>query len=137
MKQHTTNYHNTFIEIAEDCPATQSEVPPLKGKKKTIANHQFDLIHGNPYEYTSDDVLFTVFAIRKDIPETDWEAERKKFFSRGQACLRTSPLAKRYGWGIHSDATGKVALYAMESDEYQLFLSNPDVAKKKAMRSAR
>ena len=34
MKQHTTNYHNTFIEIAEDCPATQSEVPPLKGKKK-------------------------------------------------------------------------------------------------------
>ncbi len=31
MKVHTTNYQNTFIAIAEDCPVAQGEMwtPPL------------------------------------------------------------------------------------------------------------
>jgi hypothetical protein len=41
---HTTNYHNTFIEIAEDCPLQASELPPQKGEAKTIANIQFEMI---------------------------------------------------------------------------------------------
>lgn len=137
MKQHTTNYHNTLIQVAKDCPANRGEVPPVRGKKKTIANHQFDLIYEHPYEYTSDEVIFTVFALRNDIPESDWNTARKKFFSKGQACLRTSPLAKRYGWGIHSNAAGKVALVGMDTKEYQSFVSNPEVTKTKAMRSSR
>jgi hypothetical protein len=28
-----------------------------------------------------------------------------------------SPLAKHYGWDVHHNAEGKVALYAAESDE--------------------
>ncbi|WP_460462089.1 DUF6157 family protein [Arthrobacter pigmenti] len=26
--EHTTNYFDTFIEVAEDCPVARSEVPP-------------------------------------------------------------------------------------------------------------
>ncbi len=137
MKMHTTNYENTFIEIAEDSPTQQGEVPPLKGDKKTIANFQFDLIYDHPYEYTSDDIFFTVHAVRKEIPKSEWEDERKIFFSKGQPCFRSSPLTKRYGWGIHSDAYGKVAMYAVDSDEYQGYLKDEKIKKVKAMASKR
>ena len=30
MKIHTTNYKNTFIEIAEDCPVSSGQIPPTK-----------------------------------------------------------------------------------------------------------
>ena len=30
MKTHTTNYKNTFVEIAEDCSANKGEMPPVK-----------------------------------------------------------------------------------------------------------
>ena len=43
-KVHTTNYVNTFIEIADDCKAEMGTVPPTK-QEKTVANLQFDMIH--------------------------------------------------------------------------------------------
>jgi hypothetical protein len=61
---HSTNYFNTFIEIAEDCKTNEGQMPPLKGDKKTVANLQFDMLYENPYTYTSDEVLFGVFAVR-------------------------------------------------------------------------
>ena len=137
MKIHTTNYQNTFIEVALDCPASAGEMPPLKGDKKTIANYQFDMLFEHPYEYTSDDVFFKVFAIRNEIPENEWKEARDMFFSKGQPCFRSSPLTKRYGWGVHSDANGKVALYAVESKAYQQLLENGEIKKVKAMASKR
>ena len=53
----TTNYINTFIEIAEDSATQTAEIPPQKGDKQTAANMQFDMIMANPYHYTSDDVF--------------------------------------------------------------------------------
>ena len=137
MKAHTTNYENTFIEIAEDSPTKHGEIPPVEGEKKTIANYHFDMVYENPYKYTSDDVFFTVFAIRKEIPENEWKEARQIFFSKGQPCFRSSPLTKRYGWGIHSDSDRKVAMYAAGSEEYQDFLSDDTVKKVKAMASKR
>lgn len=136
MKQHTTNYTNTFIEVAEDCPVSQAQTPPEK-KEKTVANLQYEKISKNPYQYSSDDIIFECFAFKNDISESEKQAERDKFFSKGQACLRSSPLAKRYGFGFHHNKEGKVALYAIESEEYQKLLKDPDIAKTKAMRSKR
>jgi hypothetical protein len=137
MKIHTTNYVNTLIEIAEDSPTAIAEVPPLKGEDKSVANLQFEMLIAHPYHYTSDDVLFGVHAIRKDLSPAELDAERQLFFSKGQACLRASPLTKRYGWGVHSDAEGKVAMYAADSLEYQQLLQDEATAKVKAMRSKR
>ncbi len=137
MKIHTTNYVNTLIEIAEDSPTAIAEVPPLKGEDKSVANLQFEMLIAHPYHYTSDDVLFAVHAIRKDLSPAELDAERQQFFSKGQACLRASPLTKRYGWGVHSDAEGKVAMYAAESSAYQQLLKDDATAKVKAMRSKR
>ncbi len=137
MKTHTANYFDTFIEIADDCPVANGEVPPMKGDNKTVANMQFEMIIKNPYKYTSDDVLFLVFAGRNDLTEAEYEEARKQFFSKGQACLRASPLTKRYGWGLHSNHEGKVALYASDSPEYEKFVNDKSLKVVKAMRSSR
>lgn len=137
MKVHTTNYQNTFIEIAEDCPSKYGEIPPLKGNSRTAANIQFDLVYNNPYKYTSDDVFFQVYAERNDLRPEELEMFRKQFFSKGQPCFRASPLAKRYGWGIHSDKDGKVALYGCETLAYQNFLKDGNLKILKAMKSSR
>lgn len=137
MKTHSTNYFNTFIEVAEDCPVSNSEVPPIKGDKKSVANHQFEMLQGKPYQYTADEVFFGVFAERSGLVENELEEARKAFFSKGQPCFRASPLTKRYGWGVHSDENGRIALVAMESEKYETFVNDNSIAKTKAMRSKR
>lgn len=132
----STNYFNTFIEVADDCPATHGEVPPVKGSK-TVANLQYEMLQGHPYEYTSDDVLFAVFAQRNQIPDEALAEQRALFFAKGQPCFRASPLTKRYGWGVHSNDDGKIALFGMESEAYQDMVANQAIEKTKAMRSSR
>lgn len=132
----STNYYNTFIEVAEDCAVDAAEAPPQR-KNKTAATIQYELISAHPYKYTSDDVLFEVFATKNEIPDEERPAARQAFFSKGQPCLRASALTKRYGWGVHSDAEGKIALYPVESDEYARLAEDPELTHLKAMRSRR
>jgi len=133
----TTNYYNAFIEVAEDCPANVADIPPQKGNEKTAANIQFEMIFDNPYTYTSDDVLFQVFAEKNKITSNSLVTEKEKFFSKGQPCFRASPLTKRYGWGVHSNAEGRIAIHAVESEEYRNFLHDKSLMHVKAMRSKR
>jgi hypothetical protein len=133
---HTTNYANTFIEVAEDCKARVGTVPPEK-TERTIAQIQYDLISQHPYKFTSDDMIFMAHAEKKQIGPEDLEAARAAFFSKGQACLRASPLGKTYGWGVHANAESKVAIYAQGSEEYQVFARDASLKHLKAMRSSR
>ena len=132
---HTTNYTDTFIAVADDCPVAIAEVPIPKGDKSTIASLQYDMLHNNSYKFDSDDVIFNTYALKSDLTKKEIPAEREKFFSKGQACMRSSPLTKRYGWGVHSDDKGKIALYAVESPEYKKMLKNKSLKQVKAMRS--
>ncbi len=136
MKIHSTNYFDTFIEVAEDTKVNSGTKPPTKDKK-TVAEMQYEMIANNPYKFTSDDVFFQVFAVRKDLIKAEYKQAREQFFSKGQPCFRASPLTKIYGFGIHSDSNGKVALVGMETDEYQKFLVDNKVKKIKAMKSSR
>jgi hypothetical protein len=115
---HSTNYSNAFISVAEDCPAERGTLPPEK-PEPTIARLQYEMISAHPYRYTSDEVLVAISARKNRIAPAEMEAHRAALFSKGQACLRSSPLGKRYGWGIHHDAESRVALYARESEAYQ------------------
>ena len=137
MTVHTTNYFDTFIEVSEDTKAMSGTIPSSKGDKKSIAQMHYELIAKHPYKYTSDDVLFRVFAERNDVSQSELKEAREEFFSKGQACLRASPLTKNYGFGVHSDPNGKVALYGMETPEYGRFVADEKLKKVKAMRSAR
>jgi hypothetical protein len=137
MKQHSTNYYNSFIEIADDCQAKRGEIPPVKDKNKTVANLQFEHIFNNPYNYTSDEVFFMVYAEKNDLTENEFNEAREIFFSKGQPCFRASPLTKRYGWGVHSDKNGKIAIYSCDSEEYKKFSMDKSLKVIKAMKSTR
>ncbi|MBX2923187.1 MAG: hypothetical protein KF746_13390 [Chitinophagaceae bacterium] len=136
MKVYTTNYFDTFIEVAEDTKVDCGIKPPTKDKK-TVAELQYELIAKNPYQYTSDDIFFQVFADRNDLTKAEHKQAREQFFSKGQPCFRASPLTKTYGFGIHSNSEGKIALYGMETKEYQKFLADTKIKKVKAMKSAK
>jgi hypothetical protein len=137
MKTHTTNYFDTFIEIAEDTKASCGEKPKSKGDSRTVAEMQYEMISRNPYRFTSDEVLFEIFAKRNDVSETEKENAGNAYFSKGQACFRASPLTKTYGFGVHFDAEGKMAIYPMESEQYEKFINDNAIKKLKAMRSSK
>lgn len=133
----TTNYLNTFIAVAPDCRVSSAEIPPLTAGTPTVATLQFELIAAHPYAMTSDDILFAVHATRKGIRADELDAERERFWAREQACLRASPLGKRYGWGTHHDAHGGVAVYGVGTTDYERLIARTDLSQKSAMRSRR
>lgn len=133
---HTTNYTNTFIEIADDCKVETAKIPPEK-VQKSIAQMQFEMLSEYPYQYTSDDLIFTIYATRNAIEPAQRERKEAEFFSKGQPCLRASPLGKTYGWGIHYNEESKIAIYAFGSDEYDRLKNDPSLKHLKAMKSSR
>ena len=135
MSAHTTNYQDTFIEVSEDCPIEHGAEPPI-AENLSIAALHYRLLSDHPYELTSDDVIFETHALRKGIDKDDAQA-RAEFFSIGQPCLRSSPLGKRYGWGIHHDAHGHVALVPRDSEKYAALAADPALTHTRAMRSSR
>ena len=134
MAVHTTNYHDTFIQVAPDCAALAGTVPPKPG---SIGALQYHMVSAAPYTMTSDDLLVAVTAERRGIPASDLDALRDELFSKGQPCLRASPLVKTYGWGIHHDAAGKVALAGRETAEYARLAADPALEQVRGMRSRR
>jgi hypothetical protein len=116
------NYYDTLIAVADDCPVTSSVLPVPRGEAKTVAVVQYELIAGNPYALSQEDVLFETWLRRQAGPERRSDAERAdlrgRFFAKPQACLRSSPLPKKFGFGLLFDRAGRVALCPMESPEY-------------------
>lgn len=131
---HTTNYHETFITVSPDTTAEAGTVPVKEG---SIAQLQYALVSARPYAMTSDDLLFAVHALRNGIAEADRAEARAAFFSKGQACLRASPLVKQFGWGVHHDAEGRIALVGVESEDYRALDERADVKSIPGMRSKR
>lgn len=112
------DYADTFIAVAEDCPIAEAREPAVKPENPSVAARTYQMIAENPYRFTSGDVIFTVYADRRGIPEQERAAARAEFYAKPQACLRSSDLGKRYGWGIHADADGRLALYGVDTAEY-------------------
>jgi hypothetical protein len=131
------SYKNTFITISEDSPVNSAVVPVSRNGKPTIASIQYGLIKHHPYKYTQEDVQFQTFLIKNQIESNDTDELRKQFFAKRQACFRASPLVKKYGWGIHYDEQGKIAIYGADSHEYHHFLESENVKVIKGMRSKR
>ena len=59
---HTTNYYNTLITVAADCPVARGTPP---SRPDTIGGLQYALITQQPYGYTSDELLVEVQRRRK------------------------------------------------------------------------
>lgn len=136
-KIHTTNYLDTFIEVAEDTKVSCGTKPPSKADRKTIAEMQYEMLVNHPYKFTSDDILFQVYADRNDLTKAEYEQARQQFFSKGQPCFRSSPLTKNYGFGVHADSDGKMAIFGMETEQYEKLQNDKNLKKVKAMRTSK
>lgn len=117
------NCFETLIAVADDCPVTSSVVPTERGGKKTVAVLHYEMIAEKPHALTQEEVLFDTWLRRQDLPDDLPDADRAelwdRFFAKDQACLRSSPLPKKYGFGLLFDREGRVALCPMESEQYQ------------------
>jgi hypothetical protein len=86
-------------------------------------------------------VQFHVHAKRTGLADSrlrsDGAALRDAFFAKPVACMRTSALAKTYGWGLHFDERGRVALVSAGTPEYDKLASDPRIEHTRAMRSKR
>lgn len=122
------SYKDTFIQIAPDSTATEATIPDNKRPKKTIHRIQYELLTEKPYHYDHDEFVFTVYAIRQAFSEEELaengDSIRADFFKKGHPCMRASTLTKKYGWGAHYNDEGKIALYPVDSDEYNQLSEN-------------
>lgn len=122
------SYTDTFIQVAADCPVTSGVVPVAKGERKPLHVIQYELLSENPYKYTHEDLIFEVHIRHKSIPKEELETRgneiRETLFQKKHPCLRASLLPKKYGWGVHHNAEGKIAIYPMESEEYRQFVQS-------------
>lgn len=137
----TMDYRDTLIAVAEDSPVRISRVPRPHGGRKTLALIQYELIEAHPYEFTSAQLLFESHMRHKGVSEAELKRRRSElwetFFKVPQACLRASALPKKYGFGIHCDGDGRVALVPLESPTYEQLSQSKTTKTLKALRSRR
>lgn len=135
------NYIDTFISVAPDTTAKTGTVPPARDAAKSIARLEFELISARPHAYTQEEVQFAVHLQRRGIRADELATRRtelwSEFFSKPMACMRCSPLPKSYGWGLHFDGAGRVALVAMDSAEYRRLSRDARITQVSALRSKR
>jgi predicted transcriptional regulator YdeE len=135
------NYVNTFIAVAADTKVETGMVPPSREDKKSVAQLEYELIAAKPYQLTQEDVQFEVYVQRTGLNNQEVTPNRSalwaEFFSKSMACMRASPLPKSYGWGLHFDADGKVALIGVETEKYARLVNDPTLEHTAAMRSKR
>ncbi|MBN8646943.1 MAG: hypothetical protein J0L55_03240 [Caulobacterales bacterium] len=129
---HSTNYTNTLITVSGDYKYDHAVI----AKSGTIGAIQLDFIVNNPYQMTSDDLLFSVHALRNKLNENDANL-KNEFFDKPLACLRASPLVKTLGYGIHHDQNSKIAVFPIESADYKGLLEDNNIQKVAGMRSKR
>lgn len=134
-------YTDTLIQIAPDSAVTNSVMPVAKGDKKTIHLIQYELLSQHPYQLTHEDLVYEVYVRQKGLSDDELAARgveiRAELLSKEHPCLRASALTKKYGWGAHYNSEGKIALYPVESSEYQQFCEDGATKLLKAMRSKR
>lgn len=133
---------DTFIQVAADCPVTQGVIPTARGAHKPVHVLQYELLDAHPYQYTHEDLLFEVHVRHKRIPPDERNSRgpeiRAELLAKPHPCLRASLLPKKYGWGIHYDGEGRIALVPMESEAYRRFTEEGAAIKLvKALRSKR
>lgn len=137
------NYYDTFIKVSADCPADCGLVPPDKKSGKSKPGIEFELVASHPYSYTQEDLLYETHIRHKGVSAEQLQASgtqmRDEFFQKPMPCLRASMLPKKYGWGIHFNSEGKLALVPVESADYKRFVEgdNGSVKVVAAMRNSK
>lgn len=133
---------DTFVLVAPDCPASAAIVPRARASGPTVAALQHELLTARPYALTLEDLMLAVHVRREGLTPAAAAARaaeiRAQLLGKPYPCMRASPLPKTYGWGVHHDGEGRIALYGVESEEYARFAAGgPGLRLVTAMRNKR
>ena len=119
------SYTDTFILVSADCPATCGEIPQGRGGVETLPMIEHELLTRHPYHFTEKELIFAKHVRQRGISAKEVSQNRETIwsglFQKPHPCLRASQLPKRYGWGVHYDSKGRIAIFAVESKEYAAF----------------
>ena len=135
-------YTNTLVQIAPDSTATTGIIPPMRSEVRTVALCEYELLSAQPYKLTQHELIFETYIIRQGLSTSEAKRQRAtiwdELFRKSYPCMRASMLTKKYGWGAHYDAAGRLALHAVDSPEYaNLARPNSGTALVLAMRGKR
>lgn len=97
-----------LILVAEDTQAIKAQEPPNSRIPKTIVRIAYEVLSEEDYKYSEAEYHYEVHVKRR-------EKEDLKIHNYN---IKRSPLLQKYGWGIHRNTEGKLALVAMESERY-------------------
>jgi hypothetical protein len=103
-----------LIEVADDCPAAEAQVPQARGAKKTKPVVEYEMLAKHRYEYTEEDIAFETYAVLHDIPRRIWPKGRQKFLSK-------RPL-------LDTDARPRSAVTRSDGDTFSRQLAAQSVA---------
>ena len=118
-------FPETLITVAEKCPANRGMEPTTNRAEKTITMHQYEVLTEMPYQLTYKQLKDEVHRTRRGKEFTDDQLETYM--------MKRSELCKIYGWGVHEDKNGKLALVGCETKEYRRLLRKPGVQRVKAL----
>lgn len=108
-----------LIEIAEDSSVGRAVEPPDEGPEKTIPRIAYEVLIESPYRYTEMELFHEVHVVRRNRPDLKIESYN----------IKRSPLVQRFGWGIHRNKEGKLALIRVDSDTYRRLQESIKTAK--------
>ncbi|RJE90562.1 hypothetical protein D3P07_00160 [Paenibacillus sp. 1011MAR3C5] len=139
------HWTNMFVAVAPDCPVETGVVPVSKRESKPAHVIQYELLSAQPYQFTFEEQLFEVYLKHKgfdpDMPEAERSRLRDELLAKSHPCMRASQLPKKYGWGVHYNDEGRIAIYGMETEAYQELLdaakNNDNMELQTAVRSSR
>ena len=114
-----------LILIATKCSMKRGTKPVSNREQPTIAMHQYDVLTEMPYQLTYKQLKEEVHRTRRGKEFTDEQLETYM--------MKRSELCKIYGWGVHEDKNGKLALVGCETNEYRRLVRKPGVQRVKAL----
>jgi hypothetical protein len=98
-----------LIEVAEDYQEKYAQEPPNRNPK-TISRIEYELLVENPYKYTERELFHEVHVVYRGRPDLKIDSYN----------IKRSTLVQSFGWGLHRNDQGKLALVAFESDRYKM-----------------
>lgn len=93
----------------------------------SIAGLEHALLSAHPYCYTPPNLMLEVQRRHKQVRAADLPSFRAWLHAKPQPCMRLSMLPKRWGWGIHFDELGCMAIYGAETSDYRNFAMRSDL----------
>ncbi|MEM5532434.1 DUF6157 family protein [Pseudoalteromonas arctica] len=90
-------------------PDSKTEVASIPPEGKTVTRIAYEVLIENPYLYTEQEFMREVHIVRRKCSN----------LKINKYSIKRSDLLKKFGWGVHKDSNGKMALVAVDSDHYR------------------